>query len=130
MDSLQLRQAGQENKQSVMHEMSIAESIIDIVDAEVRKAAASSLSEVELEIGTLAGIEYEALEFALKVLAPKSIIEGVNIVIHKPEGLASCSDCDARFPTNSPINSCPECSSYACDIIKGKELRVSSILVE
>lgn len=113
-----------------MHEISIAESIIEIVEAEFDNTGAASLAEVELEIGRLAGIEYGAIEFALKVLARDSIIEGVSIVINKPSGIAVCSKCGKEFETEDPINSCPGCSSYACDIIRGKELRVSSILVE
>ena len=110
--------------------MSIAQSIIDIVDSEVSKSGASILREVELEVGRLAGIEYEALEFALKVLAKESIINGVDIIINKPAGKALCTECGKEFETDSPINSCPSCTSYACDITRGKELRVSSILVD
>jgi hydrogenase nickel incorporation protein HypA/HybF len=113
-----------------MHEMSIAESIIEIVEKEAGKARVKSVEEVELEIGFLAGIEYESLSFALKVLAPGSILQGTNIVIHKPPGLARCKDCDHEFSTDNAINICPECQSYGCNIIRGKELRVSSILID
>lgn len=113
-----------------MHEMSIAESIIEIVEKEAGKAGVSSVEEVELEIGFLAGIEYESLSFALKVLAPGSILKDANIVINKPPGLAKCFNCDHEFPTDSAINICPECESYGCNIIRGKELRVSSIVID
>lgn len=113
-----------------MHEMSIAQSIIDIVGKEADKVGVSTVNEVELEIGLLAGVEFEALTFALKVMAPDSIIEGVNIVINKPGGLARCFDCSYEFETNDVINICPECRSYGCNIIRGKELRVSSILID
>jgi hydrogenase nickel incorporation protein HypA/HybF len=113
-----------------MHEMSIAKSIIDIVKGEFDNTGASVLAEVELEIGRLAGVEYDAIEFALKVLARDSIIEGVSVVIKKPSGLAVCSKCGREFETEDYLNSCPACGSYACEIIRGKELRVSSILVD
>ncbi|MDX2413818.1 MAG: hydrogenase maturation nickel metallochaperone HypA [Bacteroidales bacterium] len=113
-----------------MHEMTIAQSIIDIVQKEASVSENAKVKELELEIGVLAGIEYEALEFALKVIAPGSIIEGAHIVIDKPGGLAVCNDCNKDFDTESPINLCPKCGSYSCSILKGKELRVSSILIE
>ena len=113
-----------------MHEMSIVQSIIDVVENEANKSGARSVTEVELEIGRLSGIEYSSLEFALKVLAPSSIIEGAKIVLSKPPGIAVCNDCGKEFETNNPINECPDCSSYACSIIRGKELRVSSIVID
>ena len=113
-----------------MHELSIVESILDIVEGEATKAGAIQIKELELEIGMLAGIEFESMEFALKVIAPGSIIEKAKIVIKKPGGLALCSECGEEFSTDSPINSCPKCDSFSCSIIGGKELRVSSILIE
>lgn len=113
-----------------MHEMSIVGSIIDIVKSEADKAGASRISEVELEIGVLSGIEFESLDFALKVMAEGTIIEGVPLIIKKPGGRARCYDCNFEFETSSPINICPECNSYGCQIVSGKELRVSSILIE
>jgi hydrogenase nickel incorporation protein HypA/HybF len=113
-----------------MHEMSIAKSIVDIVAGESEKAGGGEVSEVELEIGTLAGIEYESLEFAIKALKPGSIIENSRVIIQKPQGEAVCMDCEKRFVTDSPVNSCPVCGSYGCSIVKGKELRVVSILID
>ena len=113
-----------------MHEMSIAQSILEIVSSETRKANVERAVEVELEIGKLAGIEYEALEFSLKVLAPGSVIEESRLVIDKPEGIAECQDCRYTFSTESPVTICPECKSYSCNITSGKQLRVKSILIE
>ena len=113
-----------------MHEMSIASSIIEIVGSEAGKAGAGKVSEVELEIGTLSGIEYESLDFALSVMAPGTVIEGAAIVVKRPGGRAKCFDCSHEFETSTPINICPRCNSYGCNIVSGKELRVSSILIE
>jgi len=113
-----------------MHEMSIAQSILEIVDSESRKAGVERVEELELEIGKLAGIEYETLEFSLKVLAPGTAIEGSRMVIDKPEGKAECQDCGHGFVTDSPVTICPECRSFSCNIVSGKQLRVKSILIE
>lgn len=110
--------------------MSIAKSIVDIVSAELTKAGSGHVTEVELEIGQLSGIEYESLDFALKALQPGSVIEGSRIVIKKPPGEALCNDCGNLFETLTPVTSCPECKSYGYSIIRGKELRVKSILID
>ena len=110
--------------------MSIAKSIIDIVSSELSRAGEGRVTEVELEVGELSGIEYESLEFALKALQPESVIADSYIVVRRPPGEALCNDCDNLFATDSPVNPCPECGSYGCSIIKGRELRVLSILIE
>ena len=113
-----------------MHEMSIAENIIGIVVKESARAGSDTVAELELEIGLLAGVEYDALEFALKVIAPGSIIDSSKLVIHKPGGKAVCNECGFEFKTSQPVNCCDSCSSYDCAIIQGKELRIKSILIE
>ena len=38
-----------------MHELSIAKSIVEIAEAEVKKASAQRVEEIQLDIGRLAG---------------------------------------------------------------------------
>lgn len=110
--------------------MSIAKSIIDIVSGELSKAGEGRVTELELEVGMLSGIEYESLDFALRVMQAGSVIAGSNILVRKPPGEALCNDCGNLFETDSPLKPCPECESYGCSIVKGRELRVVSILIE
>lgn len=113
-----------------MHEMSIANSILKIAKTEVMKTNAKQIKEIELEIGELAGVEYESLDFALNVLTRNSEFENTKILILKPKGKAQCSDCKHLFEIETFLSSCPECKSYNTIIISGKELRVKSLLIE
>jgi len=113
-----------------MHEMSIAKSIVDIVSVEMSKAGEGQVTELELEIGQLSGIEYESLDFALKAVQPGTVIEGSTITISKPPGEALCNDCGHLFETDTRVSACPECKSYGCSIIGGKQLRVVSIVID
>ena len=79
--------------------MSIAKSIIDIVSDQLRESGETKVTEVELEIGKLAGIEYESLDFALGAMKHGTIIESSRIVVRKPDGEALCNDCGATFKT-------------------------------
>src|SRR5664279_3784678 len=106
-----------------MHELSVAQSIIDIALIEMHKANASIVCELELEVGTLAGIEYQSLDFALECLMKNSVFESTKLVIHKPEGKALCAICKTEFPTVSFIAACPSCKGYKYTIVQGKELR-------
>jgi hydrogenase nickel incorporation protein HypA/HybF len=113
-----------------MHEMSVVQNIINIVSAESEKNGGRRVLEVNLEIGSLSGIEYGSLDFALKHLAPGSVIESAEISIEKPEGLARCNNCGNEFALNDFIGCCNLCNSFDIDIIRGRELRVKSITVE
>jgi hydrogenase nickel incorporation protein HypA/HybF len=113
-----------------MHELSIAESILNIARSEMEKANASAIQELELEIGKLSGVEYSSLEFALQVITEGSIFTDTKIVIHKPEGEAQCNECKIVFSLESFIGQCPKCNSYHFNIISGKELRVKSIVID
>jgi hydrogenase nickel incorporation protein HypA/HybF len=113
-----------------MHELSIAQSIIDIALKEMQKANANHIREIELEIGNLAGIDYKSLEFALDVSIKNSPLEKAKILIFKPKGRAICLDCKHSFPCSNYIVECPECKSFHCKIAQGRELRVKSISVE
>jgi hydrogenase nickel incorporation protein HypA/HybF len=110
--------------------MSIANSILKIAKTEVMKTNAKQIKEIELEIGELAGVEYESLDFALNVLTRNSEFENTKILILKPKGKAQCSDCKHLFEIDNFLSSCPECKSYNTIIISGKELRVKSLLIE
>ena len=81
-----------------MHELSIVKSIIKIVAMEAKKSGVERVNEVNLEIGQLSGIEFESLEFALKNLAPGSVIESAEILIEKPGGAARCNNCGYGAP--------------------------------
>ena len=113
-----------------MHEMSVAQNIIDIVSAESEKHEGGRVVEVRLEVGTLSGIEYEALDFALQVLAPGTVIESTQISLERPGGRAKCNICGNEFSLNDFIGCCPQCNSFDISIISGRELRIKSITIE
>src|SRR5512147_949776 len=104
-----------------MHELSVAQSVLDIARKEMQKANSSVIRELELEIGTLSGIEIESLQFALRALTAGSEWEAMQIVIQRPEGLAHCNECISNFSLNSFVAQCPQCKGYNCNIIQGRE---------
>ena len=112
-----------------MHELSIAQSIVELAEEQARNHQAQCIEELELEIGSLAGIEWQALEFALETCVKETLLENAHIVRHIISGEGRCGDCETAFPVDTLFSSCPACGSYAVKIIKGKELRINSIVV-
>ncbi|MCC8423512.1 hydrogenase maturation nickel metallochaperone HypA [Mucilaginibacter sp. UR6-11] len=112
-----------------MHELSIVMGIIEIAERQAKAADATIIDEVELDIGTLSGIETEALEFAWKQGVRQTMLEYAVKKINQIAGKARCLDCDAEFAIEKYEDACPICGEHLLDIIQGKELRVKSLLV-
>jgi Zn finger protein HypA/HybF involved in hydrogenase expression len=62
-----------------MHEFSIAMSIIEIAETEAKKVNATKINELVLDVGTMAGIEFFALDTALEMAVKNTLLEKVLI---------------------------------------------------
>ena len=61
-----------------MHELSIVMSIVEIAQQQAYNANATVIDEIELDIGTMSGIEMDALEFAWSQGVKQTILEQAN----------------------------------------------------
>ena len=113
-----------------MHELSIAMNIVEIVDEEVKKAEASVVRELELDIGRLSGVVIEALEFALTEAVKDSVLEKARITINDIPATAKCNECQFEFAVEDLYTPCPSCHSFDTEIISGGELRIRSLFVD
>lgn len=110
-----------------MHEMSIAIGIVNIANNEAKKANVDRFAKIDLEIGTLAGIEFDSLDFVWEAAIKDSVLENAKKRIKKIKAKARCSDCEHEFDIKRMYDSCPKCGSFLKIILKGKELRVKSL---
>ncbi|MFA6403352.1 MAG: hydrogenase maturation nickel metallochaperone HypA [Salinivirgaceae bacterium] len=113
-----------------MHEMSIAQSIVEIAKEYAAKENATVITEVELAIGTLAGIEFHSLEFALEVCKNGTLLQDAKIKIHKIKAEARCLDCNSKFEVVHLFDACPLCNGYQTQLLCGKELQVKSLVID
>lgn len=113
-----------------MHEVSIATSIVEIALNEADKAGASRITQVEVEIGSLAGVETEALLFAWDLVTRSTPADHSELVIHQIQATARCLDCSHEFGLNHFLAVCPQCQGQRYELIRGKELRAAAITVE
>lgn len=113
-----------------MHELSIAQSIVELAEQQARSHKATVIEELELEIGSLAGVELQSLEFALESSVKGTMLNNARIVHHDIKAEGRCGDCEAIFPVDTLFSPCPHCGSYCIKITKGKELRIKSIVVK
>ncbi len=113
-----------------MHEMSLAMNIVDIVAANAQSAGARSVNQVEVEVGSLAGVLIEALEFCFEAAARRTPVEGAALTIIETAGRGRCLSCGTEFSVTSLLSPCLQCGSYQVKIFQGKDLRVLSITID
>jgi hydrogenase nickel incorporation protein HypA/HybF len=113
-----------------MHELSIATSIVEICVEEAHKAGAAKVTRVEVEIGSLSGVEPEALAFSWDIAIQSTILEGAPLEIIHSQAMAKCRHCSHEFVVDNFFSPCPECMEFGYEVFKGKELQIRSILVE
>lgn len=113
-----------------MHEMSIAESIVEIAEEAARRAGAIRVRTVFAEIGALAGVEIEALRFCWDAVTREGLAAGAGLDITQIPGQAWCIECSEAIVLLSSLAACPHCGGYQVAITGGTEMRVREIAVE
>lgn len=112
-----------------MHEMTIAARILDIAAAEAAGAGAIAINRIEVDIGALAGVETEALEFCFRA-ARAGAAAAAELVIHHLPGRGVCPGCGAEVAVEFFVAICPACGHAGVDITQGRELAVRCINVD
>jgi hydrogenase nickel incorporation protein HypA/HybF len=111
-----------------MHEMSIAESVLGIVEESARREGFRCVKEVRLEIGRLAAVETESLRFCFDAVVRGSVAEGAVLEIDETPGVAWCFGCSAPVPVAARGDLCPRCGSAQLQVSGGTEMRVKELV--
>jgi hydrogenase nickel incorporation protein HypA/HybF len=113
-----------------MHELSLATEVIKLAGHEADKAMASSIVEITIEVGDLSGVEANAFESVLSLLAKDTVLDKTLINIIRTPGKGKCISCDYEFEMNQRMETCPKCAAFPSEINGGREFRILSIVIE
>ena len=113
-----------------MHELSIAEAIINSTLDELNKNGGGKVEEVGLRIGALSGVMPEALEFAYEIAVRDTALDGSRISMELVSATGICSDCGEPCSFELTPFMCPACGSFQIDLKGGYELDISYIKIE
>ena len=112
-----------------MHEMAIAEGILDIAKEHAAKAGAARVMKIGLLIGEMAGVEEEALRFCLSALVQGTLAEDAELSIKRVSLVGRCGECGHEQLIENYNFICPGCGSGLA-IVSGRELRVEYLEME
>ncbi len=110
-----------------MHEMSIAQSLLDIVLEEGRRHHLEKVRTIRLQVGAMAAVVPESLTFCFRLISESTIAAGAEIKIETLPVVARCSQCGALFEVQDLVFVCPECEAPALDLVSGRELNIVDI---
>ena len=113
-----------------MHELALAEGILDIVRAQAAAQKFTRVKSIQLLVGGLSTVEPEALAFGFEVAARGTPAEGATLQFERPAGRAFCTACDREVPVSKRGDPCPECGAFRWVLMSGDELRVQSLEVD
>ncbi len=113
-----------------MHELSLAESIVQLIEDAAIEQQFTQVKTVWLEVGQLACVEQESLRFFFDVVTEDSIARQAKLEIIEIAGQAVCKDCHRATLIATLHQACPQCGSYALHITQGDGMRIKELEVE
>ncbi|QSR88543.1 hydrogenase maturation nickel metallochaperone HypA [Methylacidiphilum caldifontis] len=113
-----------------MHELSLCESLVSLLEEEAYKAGFHAVKKIVLKVGPLALIEPEAMKFSFEVVSKGTVAEGAELSIEWIAVKAYCLSCQKEVLAKNIGDSCPCCGAVMILSEEGKEMKVESIEVE
>ena len=112
-----------------MHELSICEGIIQVIEKQAVEQNYQTVKTVWLEIGALAGVELEALKFGFDIVIKGTVADQAKLKIIQIDGKAWCMPCKKTVAVRERFDCCPECGSFQLQVTGGDELRIKEMEV-
>ena len=113
-----------------MHELSVALSLLEEVDAAAQREGATSVASVRLRIGRLSGVARDALLFAWDLARVDSVASNAQLHIEDVDVSVYCPNCQCeRAPLRGAGFTCGTCGTLTCTIVRGRELELVAMEV-
>lgn len=113
-----------------MHEMSLVESVLEIIEDAAVRQGFSRVKTVWLEIGKLACVEAEALRFSFDAVMRDSIAQDARLEIIELPGEGWCERCACDVAMSALHEACPNCGDFKLAVTGGDQMRVRELEVE
>ena len=113
-----------------MHELALAEEVLQIVEAAAQREGFRRIRTLWLEIGQLSSVEPDAMRFCFEAVARDSVAADARLEIALIAGAAWCNACRRRVSLAQLGSACPDCGGYRLRPTEGTEMRVKQLEAE
>ncbi len=110
-----------------MHELAIAESIVEISN---RQANGRRVTKVHLKVGHLRQVVPSALAFSFGLVAQDTSVEGAELEMEQVPAIGSCHGCGSESKLKEFPLQCQGCGGFELQILEGEELFVEFLELE
>ena len=113
-----------------MHEMSLCEGVIRVIEEQAVVHNYTSVKSVTLEVGCLSCVLPESMQMCFEAISRGSRADGAELKIEVVPGVAKCRECGATVEVEDRISPCPECGQFGLRIKAGDTLRIKEMEVD
>jgi hydrogenase nickel incorporation protein HypA/HybF len=113
-----------------MHEMGIANSVLESVRVESGRFPGRHICKVGVRIGELAGVDPEAMRFCFEALVQGTDLEPLELDVDYRPRRHECRTCGLSFVPRIEELTCPRCGGGDSRFIEGDELELAYLEVE
>ncbi len=113
-----------------MHELSVTEGLLSIVNEEAKKRGVRKITSINLVIGELASIIDESVQFYFNILSKGTASEGAVLFFRRIAAEYSCQECGLIFEKKTHSYNCPRCGGKSVIVNRGQEFYIESIEVD
>ena len=113
-----------------MHELSAAESILEISLRHAQQARATKVTDIYLIIGQLSSIIDDSVQFYWDIIAKGTPAEEARLHFNRIPAKFLCLDCGHTYAHAGDTLACPQCRGTRVKIIAGDEFHLESIAIE
>ncbi|MFQ6537909.1 MULTISPECIES: hydrogenase maturation nickel metallochaperone HypA [Aphanothece] len=110
-----------------MHELSLMEAVRRQALEQAERHGGGRITAITLRIGSLAGVEPEALALAFDVVMAGTAAAGAQLRIEPVAAACWCGPCQAEFPALDGLCECPRCGAISRQLLRGRELQLASL---
>jgi hydrogenase nickel incorporation protein HypA/HybF len=113
-----------------MHEVSIAQGLLDIAIDNCKKHGYQSIDSIKAKVGKASGIVPDSLLFSFEALKKDTIAGNATLTIEEIPVGGFCDNCKKHFTVDEAyVIACPLCGSLSFKIETGRELNVDEVEV-
>ncbi|MGO9405224.1 MAG: hydrogenase maturation nickel metallochaperone HypA [Terriglobales bacterium] len=113
-----------------MHEMGIANSVLEAVRTEMGLHPGTYPCKVGVRIGEMAAIDQDALRFCFEAIIHDTDLASLELGIEVCPRRHRCQECGREFIVRDYDSRCPQCTSLGTTCISGDELELAYLEVE
>ena len=113
-----------------MHEMGIANSVLEAVRTEVALHPGTYPCKVGVRIGEMAAIDQDALRFCFEAIIQDTDLASLELAIEFCPRRHRCQVCGREFVVRDYDSRCPQCTSLETTCTSGDELELAYLEVE